>query len=261
MYAPQRVHVGGTPVDLCDTDDLVGLTTQWAATGRRATVVGVNAHVVNLCARQPAFATAIAAADLNFPDGQSIVWAARLLGNRPKGRVPLTHVTAPLCGAWAAAGLPVFLLGGKPGVAERAGQRLRAEHGVRIAGARHGYFGPADEPGLLAEINASGARILLVGLGNPRQELWLAEHRDALVPPVALTCGGWLDWTAGERRPCPPLVYRFGLEWAYRLAQEPRRLFARYVLGNPRFLYHVVRRGSRPLAVPAAERPMARQGS
>lgn len=260
MDLPQRVHVGGTPVDLCGTGDLVELTTRWAAAGRRATVIGVNAHVVNLCARDRAFAAAVAAADLNFPDGQSVVWAARLLGHRPKGRVPLTHVTAPMCGAWEAAGLPVFLLGGKPGVAERAAARLRAEHGLAVAGVHHGYFEAADEPAVVEAVNASGARILLVGLGNPRQELWLAAHRDALTPPVALTCGGWLDWTAGERRPCPPLVYRFGMEWAYRLAQEPRRLFGRYVLGNPRFVVHVVRRGSRPLvAVPdAATRTVAR---
>jgi exopolysaccharide biosynthesis WecB/TagA/CpsF family protein len=243
MLAPQRVRVAGTPVDLCSPADFVTLTTRWAIAGRRATVVGVNAHVVNLCARDDRFAAAVGEAALAFPDGQSVVWAARLLGHRPRGRVPLTHMTDPMCRAWAAAGLPVFLLGGRPGVAERAGARLADEYGLVVAGTRHGYFAEHDEPEMVAAINRSGARILLVGLGNPGQELWLARHRAALVPPVALTCGGWLDWTAGERRPCPRFVYRLGLEWAYRLAQEPRRLFTRYVVGNPRFVYHVLRYG------------------
>lgn len=223
------------------------LTTRWALDGRHATVVGVNAHVVNLCARDPAFAAAVAAADLNFPDGQSIVWAAALFGHRPRGRVPLTHLTAHLCASWAAADLPVYLLGSRPGVAARAARRLSGEHGLRVVGTQHGYFSDADAGGVVEHINRSGARILVVGLGNPRQELWVARHRDVLAPPVTLTCGGWLDWTAGQRRTCPPWIYRMGLEWAYRLGQEPRRLFARYVLGNPRFVYQVARSGVTPL--------------
>ncbi|MGA8114099.1 MAG: WecB/TagA/CpsF family glycosyltransferase, partial [Actinocatenispora sp.] len=147
----------------------------------------------------------------------------------------------------------VYLLGGRPGVAARAARRLGEEHGLRVVGARDGYFDEADEPALIDDINRSSARILMVGLGNPRQELWLSRHRSALAPPVALTCGGWLDWTAGQRPPCPPWIYRLGMEWAYRLAQEPRRLFGRYVLGNPRFLLRVMR--TRVTVVPEATLP------
>jgi N-acetylglucosaminyldiphosphoundecaprenol N-acetyl-beta-D-mannosaminyltransferase len=236
-----RVLVGGTPVDLCGPSDFVELTTRWAADGRRSTVFGINSHVVNVCARDPSFAAAVASGDLNFPDGQSVVWAARALGHPVRGRVPLTHMTGAMCTSWAAAGLPVYLLGGRPGVAARAGARLTAVYGLQIAGTGHGYFSADDEDRVLADINASGATILMVGLGNPRQEIWVQAVRDRLTPPVILTCGGWLDWTAGDRRPCPPWIYRLGLEWAYRLSQEPRRLFARYVLGNPTFVYRVIR--------------------
>jgi len=238
---PRRVLVGGVPVDLCDVDEFVTLTTQWASTGRRALVIGINAHVVNMCAKNPEFAAVVTASDLNFPDGQSVVWAARALGHRPRGRVPLTHITAPMCRAWVAADLRVYLLGGRPGVAERAAERLRREYGLQVVGTRDGYFTDSDEADVIADINTSGAQVLMVGMGNPRQELWAYAHRERLTPPVVLTCGGWFDWTAGIRRPCPPWIYRFGMEWAYRLAQEPRRLFTRYVVGNPSFIYRVIR--------------------
>jgi N-acetylglucosaminyldiphosphoundecaprenol N-acetyl-beta-D-mannosaminyltransferase len=235
---PQRVLVGGVPVDLCGPADFVALTTDWASTGRRATVIGINAHVVNLFARDPEFAATAGGWDLCFPDGQSVVWAARSLGHRPNGRVPLTHMTEAMCGAWAAAGLGVYLLGGRPGVAERAADRLRQEHGLKVAGTRDGYFTDPDE--VVEAVNASGAQILMVGLGSPKQEVWVHAQRHRLHPSLVLTCGGWLDWTAAERRPCPPWIYRLGLEWVYRLGQEPRRLWGRYVLGNPAFVWRVL---------------------
>jgi N-acetylglucosaminyldiphosphoundecaprenol N-acetyl-beta-D-mannosaminyltransferase len=238
-----RVLVGGTPVDLCGVADFVALTTRWAVADRPATVIGVNAHVVNLCAVDDRFAAAVRAGDLNFPDGQSVVLAARLLGYRTRGRVPLTHLTASMCTEWARHGLGVYLLGGRPGVAARAADRLAERYGLRVVGFSDGYFD--DDQPVLDAINASGARILVVGLGNPKQEVWVHARRADLRPAVALTCGGWLDWTAGMRRPCPRWLYRLGLEWAYRLAQEPRRLFRRYVLGNPAFVWRVLARAVR----------------
>jgi N-acetylglucosaminyldiphosphoundecaprenol N-acetyl-beta-D-mannosaminyltransferase len=240
--APHRVRIAGVPVDLCSAEEFVTLTVALgSASGGRATAVGVNAHVINICAQDSAFCAAVAASDLLFPDGQSVVWAARMAGHRPRGRVPLTHLTAQLGQAWAAAGLRIFLLGGRPGVAERAANRLAARYGVMIAGTRDGYFADRDDDLVVEAVNASGADVLVVGLGNPRQELWLHAHRARLAPPLALTCGGWLDWTAGDRRPCPPWIYRWGLEWAYRLGQEPRRLYVRYLVGNPAFVVRVVR--------------------
>ena len=152
MDSPQRVHVGGTPVDLCGVDDLVELTTRWGVAGRRSTVVGVNAHVVNLCAADRAFAAAVAAADLNFPDGQSVVWAARLLGHRPRGRVPLTHVTAPMCGAWAAARLPVAR-------ATNLNRTLKdwAQRGLQVIGL------DAEGDTVVDELDGSGPLVVVVG--------------------------------------------------------------------------------------------------
>lgn len=255
MSANPRVLIAGTPVDLCSPSDFVELTTAWAAQDERATVFPINAHAVNLCAKDKAFADAVGRADLNFPDGQSVIWAASFRRHAHGGRVPLTHMTAAMCAAWAAARLRVYLLGGQPGVAERAATKLAETYGLSVVGVRDGYFNGADDE-VVRDINASGAQILLVGLGNPKQEIWADAHRDALTPPVVMACGGWLDWTAGERRPCPPWIYRLSMEWAYRLAQEPRRLFGRYVVGNPSFVLRVLRSGKRDrLAMAHIPRP------
>lgn len=233
-----RVMIGRTPVDLVSPTEFVDMATDWATHGERASIIGVNAYVVNQCAKDPAMAAAVAHADLLLPDGHSVVLAAAFNRYAHQGRVAITHMHADMAASWVAAGLRVFLWGSRPGVAARAADRLHTEFGLDIAGVRDGYSEATDQD-IIAEINASGAQILFIGLGSPKQETWLDAHRDEL-KPVALTCGGWLDWTAGVRKPCPEWIYRFGLEWAYRLAQEPRRLFKRYVIGNPTFLLRVL---------------------
>ena len=234
-----RVMIGRIPVDLVSPSEFVDMATAWAIRGERASIVGVNAYVVNLSAKDPAMAAAVASADLLLPDGHSVVLAAALNRYHHRGRVAITHLHADMAAAWVAAGLHVFLWGSRPGVAAQAADRLHRDFGLGIAGVRDGYTEGTDQQ-IIDEINASGAQILFIGLGSPKQEIWLDAHRDQL-KPVALTCGGWLDWTAGVRKPCPEWIYRFGLEWAYRLMQEPRRLFKRYVIGNPSFLYRVLR--------------------
>lgn len=234
-----RVMIGRIPVDLVSPNEFVDMATDWATRGERASIIGVNAYVVNLCAKDPAMAAAVARADLLLPDGHSVVLAAGFNRYRHQGRVAITHMHADMAASWVAAGLRVFLWGSRPGVGAQAAHRLHTEFGLNIVGVRDGYTEGTDQD-IIAEINATGADILFIGLGSPKQEVWLDAHRDEL-KPVALTCGGWLDWTAGVRKPCPEWIYRFGLEWAYRLAQEPRRLFKRYVIGNPTFLLRVLR--------------------
>jgi exopolysaccharide biosynthesis WecB/TagA/CpsF family protein len=254
-----RVMIGRVPVDLVSPNEFVDMATEWATHGERASIIGVNAYVVNLCAKDPAMAAAVARADLLLPDGHSVVLAAGLNGYAHQGRVAITHMHADMAASWVAAGLRVFLWGSRPGVAAQAARRLRTEFGLDIVGVRDGYTEGTDQD-IVAEINASGAHILFIGLGSPKQEIWLDAHRDEL-KPVALTCGGWLDWTAGVRKPCPEWIYRFGLEWAYRLAQEPRRLFKRYVIGNPTFLLRVLqsnRRDRRESARMLAHIPLPR---
>src|SRR6185369_5501424 len=154
-------------------------------------------------------------------DGLGMEIAARLVHRRGfPANLNGTDFLPPLL---AAARAPVFLLGSRPGVAERAAGRLAAS-GAEVAGTCDGYAGMADNAALVAAINASGARILVAALGNPLQERWLLEHRAELAAPLLIGAGALLDFLAGEVSRAPAWARRARLEWLYRLAQEPRRL-------------------------------------
>ena len=118
--------------------------------------------------------------------------------------------------------------------------------GLRIVGARDGYFGPEEEEGVVEAINRSGARILLVAFGAPRQELWLQRWRDRLEPGVCMGVGGLFDFYSGRIPRAPAWMRELGLEWVFRLMQEPGRMWRRYVIGNPLFLSRVWRQARQP---------------
>jgi N-acetylglucosaminyldiphosphoundecaprenol N-acetyl-beta-D-mannosaminyltransferase len=237
-----RAGVMGVPLDACSAEQLVATVERWVDDGDRQFAVGVNAHLVNLANRDPELAALLQHSGLNYADGQSVVWAARMLHHEVPARVPTTEMIYPIAEMLARRRFPVFLLGGRPEVVDAAARRLRRDYpGLQIAGVQHGYFDAGDEQRVLQRVNDSRARVLLVGLGNPRQEKWVWEHLSELRPNAILTCGGLYDWVSGRKRRAPAWLYRIGLEWLWRLLIEPRRLFARYVVGNPRFCLGLVR--------------------
>jgi N-acetylglucosaminyldiphosphoundecaprenol N-acetyl-beta-D-mannosaminyltransferase len=254
---PSRVRrsVLGVPVDACSIDNAVLEVERWVDERRGAAAFYVNAHLYNLIWDDPALAEIFEDSSLVYADGMSVVWAARLLGHEVPERVPLTYAIENLAANWDRRGFSVYFLGGEPGRAETAAARLTERYpGIRIAGCRHGYFDDAETAGIVDGINAERPDILLVGLGNPRQETWVAGNVSQLDVAVTMTCGGLFDWVSGLRRPAPRWVGRLGMEWLYRLAIEPRRLFARYFVGNPRFLWALGRamaRGERAMEIPA----------
>jgi N-acetylglucosaminyldiphosphoundecaprenol N-acetyl-beta-D-mannosaminyltransferase len=211
---------------------------QRAVDGRqRLVAVGVNADVVNRAGRDADVRSAVVNADIAYADGQSVVWAARLLGISVPERVATTDLIWPLAQRCAERGFGMFFYGAAPGVAARAARRLTERFpGLRIDVA-DGY-GSTD---VVAAVNASRADVLLVGLGDPLQQRWVAQHADEIAAPAVLTCGGLFDWVSGDNRRPPEWVVRAGMEWAWRLWLEPRRLFVRYVVGNPLFVLKVLR--------------------
>ncbi|MGF1551338.1 MAG: WecB/TagA/CpsF family glycosyltransferase [Paracoccaceae bacterium] len=223
-------------LDLVDAAMPDALAALFAPGGRR-TAAFVNAHCVNVAARDEDYARTLLAADLLLPDGAGIALAARMTGRRLAANLNGTDLFAPLCREAARRGLSIYFLGAAPGVAGAAARRAAEEApGLVVAGAEHGYFRADEEEAVLARINASGADILLVALGVPLQETWIARHRERLSARLAIGVGAQFDFWSGRVARAPARLRRSGFEWAYRLALEPRRLFARYVLGNPLFV-------------------------
>ncbi len=235
-----RREILGAPVDLVDGETWVLGLRRWLADGTPGTAIGVNANLVNLARRDPVLSAAIQSAELAYADGQAVVWAGRLLGWPVPGRLPTTDMVHPLCDMLAETGSSVFLFGGEDGVAAEAASTLQDKHpGLVVAGFAHGFVPRDREDELIALINASGAEVLLVGMGDPIQQLWVARNRPKLRAQVVLTCGGLFNWVNGKQPRPPAWLISMGMEWAWRMAFEPRRLWKRYVVGNPQFMAHL----------------------
>jgi N-acetylglucosaminyldiphosphoundecaprenol N-acetyl-beta-D-mannosaminyltransferase len=185
-------------------------------------VVTPNAEIVWLARRDPALSEIINKADLVLPDGVGVIHASRIVGRPLRQKVAGIDFAAALMEKMAGSERKLFLLGAKPGVAELAAQRLRAQYpGLLICGVCDGYF--RDDVPVVARLNDSGADVVFVCLGAPKQECWMAEHRAQLSAHLLVGLGGSLDVFAGNVSRAPERWQRLGLEWFYRLLQEPRR--------------------------------------
>jgi exopolysaccharide biosynthesis WecB/TagA/CpsF family protein len=205
--------------------------------GTRQTVFFLNAHCANIRARNLTYRAALARADMILPDGIGVEVAAKLQGVRLTENLNGTDFVPNLLKRAARLGQSVYLLGGRPGTAQTAAARL--QHMIpdlTVAGARDGYEGAARVDEAIADINQSGADILLVAMGVPLQELWITQNRHRLDPRIALGVGALFDFLAGNVRRAPRIVRRARMEWAWRLAMEPRRMARRYIQGNFEFL-------------------------
>jgi exopolysaccharide biosynthesis WecB/TagA/CpsF family protein len=220
-----------------------------------ATVAYVNAHTLNLAYRSDALRAALTGAHLVLNDGIGLAIAARLRGDRFPENLNGSDFTPDVLSLAADRGWPVYMLGGRQGVAEEAARRLqRRIAGLEIAGCSHGYFPDDQTSEVVARIRASGCGVLLVAMGNPQQELWLARHLRDSGARLGMGVGAFLDFSAGRVPRAPAWMNRAGCEWVYRLLHEPRRLARRYLVGNPLFLARVIReRLDQPL-VPELER-------
>ncbi len=203
----------------------------------------INAHCVNVAATDPVYRWALASADRLLPDGIGVAIAARIQGTRLKENLNGTDLFVPLMRTAAARQRAVYFLGAAPGVAAEAAARAAAlAPGLTIAGCHHGFFDAAEEDALIAAINASGADVLLVALGVPTQEIWIARNRHRLAPRLVLGVGAQFDFWSGRVARAPALVRQVGCEWMWRLALEPRRLARRYLIGNVAFLGRITGR-------------------
>jgi N-acetylglucosaminyldiphosphoundecaprenol N-acetyl-beta-D-mannosaminyltransferase len=181
-------------------------------------------------------------ASLVVADGQPLVWASRLRDNPLPERVTGVDLVEELCGLAAKEGFGVYFLGSKPAIIETVAERLAERHrGLEICGISDGYFDSTEAPRRAQAIRKSGAKILIVGMGVPLQEEFIQNHWDQLGVELAIPVGGSFDVIAGAARRAPVWLQRIGMEWFFRLVQEPRRLWKRYLVTNTQFIYHLLR--------------------
>ncbi|HXX38901.1 MAG TPA: WecB/TagA/CpsF family glycosyltransferase [bacterium] len=239
-WAPS-VSLLGMQIHRVDLEGAVAAVFAALDAGRRGYVVTPNAQHVVLWHRDPAFRAACDRAALRLADGMSLVWASRLFDCPLPGRAAGADLLPAVCEVAATRGASVFLCGGRGGVAQRAAGILGQRYpGLRIVGAYTpaGRFRPAGETAedAVRAVNRARPDILFVGLGAPTQEIWVHEQWNRLNVRAAVCCGAAIDYAAGTRRRAPGWMRRAGLEWLWRFAGEPRRLWHRYLVLNAVFL-------------------------
>lgn len=236
------------PIDLAQPAELLRTISEWAAEHVTRRVMYVNAHVVNQSTVTPGLGDALRRADLVYCDGYGVRLAARVLN------MPVPHRMTGADWIWGLAtlcelaGQPIYLLGSEPPIAREAADRLRRTYpGLDVVGAHHGFFdldSPHNER-VIEHINAHGPRIVLVGMGTPKQELWVDRYAERLDGAVVWTVGALFDYVSGRIPRAPRWLADNGLEWIFRLAIEPHRMWRRYLLGNPVFLSRVLTEAKR----------------
>ena len=243
--APALVPCAGVPITACTREQAAALVLDLATAARPAgaDVHLCNAYTLALADGDAGYGDLLRGATVNFPDGKSVVWANRL--SRPGLNLPTDRVYGPdlfrdVLDLGVPVGLRHYLLGSTPEVLAALGSRLPDRHpGVRLVGAESPPFRAltaAERAGQAERIRASGAQVVWVGLGTPKQDREAAALA-AELPLVFVAVGAAFDFLAGTKRQAPRWMQRNGLEWTFRLATEPRRLWKRYLFGNARFVY------------------------
>lgn len=259
---PARFDVLGVEVSAVDMTGALDVVTAWVDGGVRQYVCVTGVHGVMESRRDPALRRIHNGAGLVTPDGMPLVWCAHSLGLDSVERVYGPDLMLAICERAAARGWSAFFYGGAPGTPERLAASLeRRFPGLRVAGTHSPPYRPLtpeEDAELVDRINATAPDLVWVGLSTPKQERWMADHVGRLEASVLLGVGAAFDIHAGLRPQAPRWMQRNGLEWLYRLGVEPRRLWRRYLVNNPRFVWSIMR--ERPALV-ASPSPAAGTGS
>lgn len=236
------VEVLGVPVGVLFRSDLIRQVEHFVTSGGRYRIMYANVHVLNIAYHDAELRRILNEADLVYCDGAGVKWGARILGRPLPERMTGADWIHDLCRACQETGMTLYLLGGEPGVAAEAARVLMARYpGLNVVGTHHGHYDHdgSENDAVIAEINALHPDILLVGFGTPLQEKWIGRHFQRLQVPVVWAVGALVDFVTGKKPRAPRWMLDHGLEWLYRLCTEPRRLWKRYIVGNPVFIWRV----------------------
>jgi N-acetylglucosaminyldiphosphoundecaprenol N-acetyl-beta-D-mannosaminyltransferase len=243
-------EVLGVPLALTDYDEAIAQIDHLIDGGGRGYLCAAAVHVVMEAQKDPAVMSALRGATMVVPDGRPLVWALNRLGERLNDRVYGPELMKRYCAHAPERGSRIYLFGGHSPAALSQLEHAMVESnpGIQIAGSWRPPFGTLDDltgAETADRINQARPDVVWVGLGAPRQELWMAAMREQLAAPVLVGVGAAFDFLAGIKKQAPPWMQRRGLEWAYRVAQEPKRLGPRYARTNPAFVAAFARQYAR----------------
>lgn len=234
------VNVLGVEVDKMSFDETVEKAKLLVNTDDVSMIFTPNPEIIMAASEDEYFKKILNSADICTPDGIGVVYASKILKNPVKERVPGFEISKKLMEYAASSGQGVFFFGSKPNIAEKAKENVEKMYpGLIVSGTHDGYFKAEDEEKIINEINESGAKILYVCLGAPKQEKWIYENRDKLKVNVCLGVGGTLDVLSGEAKRAPEIFIKLNLEWLYRIASNPSRWGRFFAL--PKFMVKVLK--------------------
>ena len=235
----QQVAILGISVDAVTTEEALAAMDELVSSGHPSQVVTVNPEFVMAAQMNEPFKRVLHEADLALPDGIGMIWAARLLGKRLPERVAGSDLVPKLAARAEERGWSLFLLGAAPGIGDMAARVLCGLHpDLRVVGTYSGSPALSEEAQIIRRVREASPDILLVAYGAPAQDLWIARNLNALAVPLSIGVGGTLDFIAGVKKRAPRWIQRIGMEWLFRLLQEPRRW--RRQLALPRFATRVL---------------------
>lgn len=236
------IDVLGVRVDRISFNDALDKAEKMVKTEGVSAIFTPNPEIIMLAKNDDKFKEVLNSADICTADGIGVVYASRILKRPVPERVAGFDLTCALLERISKTGEGVFLFGGKPDVAEAAKGNIQKKYqGINVVGTHNGYFSVDDEKEIVDEINKSGAKLLLVCLGAPKQEKWIASHRSELEVNLCMGVGGTIDVFAGTARRAPKIFIKLNLEWLYRLLKQPSRI-GRF-MALPKFMWTVLRHG------------------
>jgi N-acetylglucosaminyldiphosphoundecaprenol N-acetyl-beta-D-mannosaminyltransferase len=240
----KAIKILGIRVDPLTTDELNFEIGKIIREGRKELVLNVNVNAINQALRHPWMAELLNSAAIVFCDGYGVILGAKVLGYHIPERITYADWLWDISSFCESEGFSFFFLGAEEGIAKTAADRLRKKFPrLKIVGTKNGYFDKtgAENDEVIKEINNVSPDILIVGFGMPTQELWLKENWHRINAHVALTGGACFDFISEIMRRAPRWMSDYGMEWLFRLLLEPRRMFTRYVIGNPLFLLRIIK--------------------
>ncbi|MEX0681390.1 MAG: WecB/TagA/CpsF family glycosyltransferase [Balneolales bacterium] len=239
----QFVTIAGVKVSNYSLHELLEAIEWYVKTDHPALMLSANVHSINLANKHPWFMKLINSAEIVRNDSAGVLLAGKILRSPVKARLTWADFGWLLAEFCERKKLTLFFLGNNPGIPEKARDNLKRKHPeLMVAGTHHGYFKKWDEENenIIQMINRCSPDILIIGLGMPLQEKWILENKEKLKAGIIMTGGNCFTYLAGLEQRAPKWMYKNGMEWLYRFLKEPFRMFSRYIIGNPLFLYRII---------------------